>query len=305
MNRIAGRAVRMLALSIITCLFLAVSAYAAEGQLAFDTGTTTGAGLRLRSEASTEADIVTTLDSGWVLAVIDDSVDGWFEVAYEGKTGFVSGDYFQINTDNSFKSYGRVNADSVNLRSEPNTSGSVTASLSEGDVVTATSLVDGWFAVTTTYGSQGYVRSDFLDLTNSASSSSESSGSGNSSIVSTAKQYLGTRYVYGGASPNGFDCSGFTMYVYKQFGYSLPHTATGQWQSGKGARVYSISDLQPGDLVFFNDPARNAGKACSHAGIYAGNGQIIHASSSRSGGVIYSSLTSGYYNQYFIGGIHM
>ena len=62
--------------------------------------------------------------------------------------------------------------------------------------------------------------------------------------------------------------------------------------------------LQPGDLVLFNDPSRNAGKACSHAGIYIGNGQHIHSSSAKNG-VVISSLTSGYYNQYFIGGIHV
>ena len=72
------------------------------------------------------------------------------------------------------------------------------------------------------------------------------------------------------------------MYVYSQHGYSIPHSATSQWQSGLGTRVYSISELQPGDLVFFCDPSRSQGKACSHAGIYAGNGQIIHSSSSRS-----------------------
>ncbi len=69
--------------------------------------------------------------------------------------------------------------------------------------------------------------------------------------------------------------------------------------------MYSISELQPGDLVFFNDPSRNAGKACSHVGIYVGNGKHIHSSSSRSGGVIISDLTSGYYNTYFVGGIHV
>ena len=127
----------------------------------------------------------------------------------------------------------------------------------------------------------------------------------NQGKVLAAMQHLGTRYVYGGASPSGFDCSGFTMYVYRQYGYSLPHTATGQWQSGLGSRVYSIGELQPGNLVFFNDPSRNAGKACSHAGIYVGGGQFIHASSSRSRGVIISDLTSGYYNTYFVGGIHV
>ena len=99
--------------------------------------------------------------------------------------------------------------------------------------------------------------------------------------------------------------SGFTMYIYKQFGYSLPHSATSQWLSGMGTKIYSISELQPGDLVFFNDPSRNKGKACSHAGIYIGNGQHVHASSSRNGGVITSDLTSGYYNTYFVGGLRL
>ena len=144
-----------------------------------------------------------------------------------------------------------------------------------------------------------------MDLIPSLDYGAASASSNGSAIVTLAQKHLGTRYVYGGASPKGFDCSGFTMYVYSQFGISLPHTATGQWQSGKGTRVYSISALQPGDLVFFNDPSRNAGKACSHAGIYVGGGQFIHASSSRSQGVIHSTLLSGYYNTYFVGGIHI
>ena len=301
MRHFAGKAARLLALSVVTTLFLAVSAFAAENQLAIDTGTTTGAALRLRAEASTEASVVTTLEKDVVLAILDDSVEGWYQVAYNGQTGFVSADYLAVNTENQFESYGRVCGNGVNLRSVPSTDASVVASMSLGDIVTVSSLLNGWYSVTTTYGSEGYIRSDFLDLTNSATSTS----GGNSSIVDYAKQFLGTRYIYGGASPSGFDCSGFTMYVYKHFGYSLPHSATSQWQSGMGTRVYSAGELQPGDLVFFNDPARNAGKACSHAGIYVGNGQIIHASSSSSGGVIFSDLNSGYYSRYFVGGIHM
>lgn len=299
MRYFAGKAARMLALSVITVLFLAVSVFAAEGRQAFDTGTTTGSGLRLRAEPSTEAGVVSTLEKGVVVAILDDSTADWYEVAYNGKTGFVSGEFLAINTENSFTSYGRVNGSGVNLRAEPSTESGVVASMGEGDIVTVSSLIDGWYSVTAEYGSQGYIRSDFLDLTNSKT------GGGNGGIVDTAKQYLGVRYVYGGASPSGFDCSGFTMYIYKQFGYSLPHSATSQWQSGMGSRVYNIGELQAGDLVFFNDPSRNAGKACSHAGIYVGNGQIIHASSSKSGGVIFSDLTSGYYNRYFVGGIHM
>lgn len=295
MTHFAGRAGKVLFLSVLTAMLLAATALASD--IATGAGCTTGSSLRLRAEPSTSASVVTTLDKSVAVAILDDSVDGWYKIAYNGNTGYVSADYLNVDQDNVFTTYGRVNSDGVNVRSGASTDSSVLATIEEGAIVTVNGLVDGWYDVTCEYGTEGYIRSDFLDLTESSSS--------NSDIVATAKQYLGTGYVYGGASPSGFDCSGFTMYVYGQHGYSLPHSATSQWQSGLGTRVYSISELQPGDLVFFNDPSRNAGKACSHVGIYVGNGKHIHSSSSRSGGVIVSSLTSGYYNTYFLGGIHV
>lgn len=295
MTHFAGRAGKVLFLSVLTAMLLAATALAAD--IATGAGCTTGSSLRLRAEPSTSASVVTTLDKSVAVAILDDSVDGWYKIAYNGSTGYVSADYLNVDQDNVFTTYGRVNSDGVNVRSDASTDSSVLTTIEEDAIVTVNGLVDGWYDVTCEYGTEGYIRSDFLDLTESSSS--------NSDIAATAKQYLGTGYVYGGASPRGFDCSGFTMYVYSQHGYSLPHSATSQWQSGLGARVYSISELQPGDLVFFNDPSRNAGRACSHAGIYTGDGQFIHSSSSRSGGVIVSSLTSGYYNTYFVGGIHV
>ena len=295
MTHFAGRAGKVLFLSVLTAMLLAATALAAD--IATGAGCTTGSSLRLRAEPSTSASVVTTLDKSVAVAILDDSVDGWYKIAYNGSTGYVSADYLNVDQDNIFTTYDRVNSDGVNVRSDASTDSSVLATIEEDAIVTVNGLVDGWYDVTCEYGTEGYIRSDFLDLTESSSS--------NSDIAATAKQYLGTGYVYGGASPRGFDCSGFTMYVYSQHGYSLPHSATSQWQSGLGTRVYSISELQPGDLVFFNDPSRNAGKACSHAGIYTGDGQFIHSSSSRSGGVIVSSLTSGYYNTYFVGGIHV
>lgn len=295
MTHLAGRAGKVLFLSVLTAMLLAVTAFAAD--IATGAGTTTGSSLRLRSEPSTSASVVTMLDKGVSVAILDDSADGWYKIGYNGSTGYVSADYLTVDSDNVFTTYGRINSEGVNVRSAASTDSSVLATVSDGTIVTVNGLVDGWYDVTCQYGTEGYIRSDYVDLTSSASS--------NSDIVATAKQYLGTGYVYGGASPSGFDCSGYTMYVYSQHGYSLPHSATSQWQSGIGTRVYSISALQVGDLVFFNDPSRNAGKACSHAGIYIGDGQFIHSSSSRSGGVIISSLTSGYYNTYFVGGIHV
>lgn len=297
MTHFAGKAVRSLILSAATVLLLTASALAAEGDLAIAVGATTGSSLRLRAEASTSSSIVTTLDKSVAVAILDDSIDGWYKISFNGKTGYVSADYMVVDQDNIFESYGRVNASGVNVRDQASTDGNVAAVLDSGDIVTVSAFEDGWYAITCQYGTEGYIRSDFLDLTTSSSSAS--------SVVDIAKQYLGTRYSYGGASPSGFDCSGFTMYIYQQIGHSLPHSATSQWQSGIGTKVYSIGELQPGDLVFFNDPSRNAGKACSHAGIYVGGGQFIHSSSSKSNGVIISDLTSGYYNTYFVGGIHV
>ncbi len=86
--------------------------------------------------------------------------------------------------------------------------------------------------------------------------------------VGIAQQYLGVPYVWGGASPSGFDCSGLTMYVYAQMGISLPHSAAAQLSSGT---PISYSQLAPGDLVFFGSGG------ISHVGIYVGGGSMIHA----------------------------
>ena len=222
MTHFAGRAGKVLFLSVLTAMLLAATALAAD--IATGAGCTTGSSLRLRAEPSTSASVVTTLDKSVAVAILDDSVDGWYKIAYNGSTGYVSADYLNVDQDNVFTTYGRVNSDGVNVRSDASTDSSVLATIEEDAIVTVNGLVDGWYDVTCEYGTEGYIRSDFLDLTESSSS--------NSDIAATAKQYLGTGYVYGGASPRGFDCSGFTMYVYSQHGYSLPHSATSQWHPG-------------------------------------------------------------------------
>ncbi|GGB44177.1 hypothetical protein GCM10011492_39050 [Flexivirga endophytica] len=105
-------------------------------------------------------------------------------------------------------------------------------------------------------------------------------------IVSIAKRYIGTPYVYGGSSPAGFDCSGFTSYVYAQVGKSIPHTATGQLQAAT-----PVSNPQPGDLIFFGN-----GSSAYHVAIYLGNGMMIdsnHPGGSVGIRAIYSGV-SGY-----------
>jgi len=102
-------------------------------------------------------------------------------------------------------------------------------------------------------------------------------------VVDYAMQYLGGKYVHGGQSlETGTDCSGFTCYVYKAFGYSLSRTPQGQYTSA--GREIDMSQIQPGDVICYS----SNGSTCTHVGLYIGNGQIIHAANSRKGVIISS-----------------
>jgi cell wall-associated NlpC family hydrolase len=96
-------------------------------------------------------------------------------------------------------------------------------------------------------------------------------GAGNSSLVEYAKKFLGTPYKWGGTTPSGFDCSGFTQYVFKAFGINLPRVS---YQQGNGGSAVSKNNLKPGDLVFWDNSSRNVG--ADHLGIYIGDGKYIH-----------------------------
>src|SRR5690606_255041 len=106
-----------------------------------------------------------------------------------------------------------------------------------------------------------------------------------------AKKYLGTKYVWGGESPKGFDCSGFTQYVFKNFKIKLNRVSRDQAKQGTAV---SKSNLKPGDLVFF---ATNGG-SINHVGIYIGSGKFIHAESQREGVTITSMSESFYARSY-------
>ncbi|WP_150275763.1 C40 family peptidase [Paenibacillus tepidiphilus] len=118
------------------------------------------------------------------------------------------------------------------------------------------------------------------------------SASADSKMDKVIDKAIGTRYVSGGTSTNGFDCSGFTMYVFDKIGINLPHQSGSQYQMGT---AISRDDLREGDLVFFN----TSGRGVSHVGIYVGGGKFAHASSSR--GVTISSLSDSYYVNRYVG----
>lgn len=206
-----------------------------------------------------------------------------------------------------------IASETVNLRKEPNTSSEIVSKLSLNMAVDVYSEEGGWSKVKVS-GKEGYISSSLLSdkkketsraaetprtsentntqttETTSTTSSAPASKNGGS-VVETAKSYIGSSYVYGASGPSSFDCSGFTSYIYKQYGVSLNRTAAGQYSNGTAV---SKNDLQPGDLVMFGKSGIN------HVGIYIGGGQMVHAANP-SRGVTTDTINSGYYYNNYVG----
>ena len=212
----------------------------------------------------------------------------WVKVKYNNKTGYVYGSY--VGNYATITQY--VTATTLNVRSGAGTSYSVLGSLSKGTKVEVISTTNGWSKINYN-GSIGYVSSQYLSSSSTDSSTSTTSSSVNK-VISLAKSLLGKSYVWGAQGPSTFDCSGFTYYVFKNAAnITLPRVS--QDQSTYGTYV-SKSNLKVGDLVFFDTNGANDGNV-SHVGIYLGNHQFIHASSSK-GKVVISEMSSYYSGAY-------
>lgn len=309
----------------------------AAGRVMYGIGFTTGSDLRLRSQPSTTSSILAVAPKNEVVVVIGTSGDWYHVIynlkeGYMHKN-YVS----VLTRENAELGYGKVNGTSVNLRSTASTSGRSLGMANKGDKVYIIGLNTGWYKViwnskicyirsdfvdlteipyenqasknTPKFfrgGKSTGVAPSASALSGSTSGSTTGSTSGSASgsnqtssaigakLVAGAKQYLGTPYVYGGASPSGFDCSGLVYYLLKNQGYSPYRSAADQYKMGT---YVAKSDLQPGDLVFFQN---TSGYGISHVGIYVGNGQFIH--SPHTGSVVsYANLNSTYYVNHYYG----
>ncbi len=274
--------------------------------------------LRLRSSASTSSK---TLDYAYrdEVVVVLDKTGSWYRVNFNLQTGYMHESYLKYTTrEDAELGYGSVNGNNVKVRSGPSTGHTILTTADVGEKVYIIGINNQWFKVIFE-NKIGYIRSDYVDLMEIPYENRDSSkkplffiggkstgvkpspealnGTGGSNatadkIIATAKKYIGVPYLWGGTTPSGFDCSGFVQYVFKAHGISLPRVSRDQYTAGYAV---SKSNLKAGDLVFFN----TSGSGVSHLGIYLGNNQFIHASTSK--GVVITSLTSTYWSSRYIG----
>lgn len=283
----------------------------------------------VRKDASKSAEILTSLYLNDEVTILNEK-DDWYEIKLPDGTGYIFAELVSdkstevtsrgsvsrtatTKTDSTSSEKviktGYVNATAVNVRKEASTSSSILTTLKQKAEVSILQDLSGWYKVKISDGT-GYVSKQYIvdsldkvvvkKQTTTPTQTSQSSATGTASataqdVVAFAKKYVGYKYVYGGSGPTTFDCSGFTMYVFKQFGVSLPHNARTQANYGK---YVSKSNLQPGDLLIFNNSSNTS---IGHAGIYIGNGKFVHAANSKTG-VTTSSINSGYYSIRFVEG---
>jgi len=275
--------------------------------------TTPEIGLNLRKGPGTSYSVIRTLSKGTAVTVHSSS-NGWSKISVNGVEGYVSTSFLSSTNPSTNSSTSNettstptttmyVTPDAgLNLRKGPGTSYSVIKTLSKGTAVTVHSSNNGWSNVSAN-GVEGYVSTSYLSSTKPSTSGSSSSSSSNSStsvsvdkVLDFAHQQLGKPYVWGAQGPNSFDCSGLIYYVYKNAAnITLPRTSVEQSKFGT---TVSKSNLKAGDLVFFDTNGPNNG-AVSHVGIYAGEGQLIHASSSNKK-IVKVNMETSYWNNTYV-----
>lgn len=212
----------------------------------------------VRKEANSSSERIGFLDYNDIVNII--AIEGeWYKIDYENTVGYVSKPLITLENDSNVTSRSSVEGRVEELKEEPEVTIQTSEEEANTEVVMSTSLNIG------------------------------------NEISNFAKQYLGTKYIVGGKNPEvGFDCSGFTRYVYSNFGYNLGTTSTSQKDSGTAV---SRENMQIGDLIiFYNEEKSNVG----HTGIYIGDGNFIHSANPERGVVIDNLNTNTYYNERFI-----
>lgn len=248
--------------------------------------------LNVREGASTDTSVVGKLTNNAVCEVV--STEGeWTQISSGNVSGYVLSSFIKTGAEarqialSQKKLVATVQTDGLRMRETPSTDADVIERVGNGEDLEALSQIeDGWVKVAVG-DLVGYVSAEYVELGEKVPTAKTISelryGAGVSNVrvdlVSNACQYVGNPYVWGGTSlTKGADCSGFVLAIYRQYGIYLPHYSGAQANCGTHIKA---SEAQPGDLFFYG-----SGRSISHVAIYIGNGQIVHASTPRTGIII-------------------
>ena len=327
-----SKLLRIAAVALLLAALLATPASAAT----IGGGTVTGYNVHLRTDmdSSNNYNILFDLPYG-SFVLVEEIQNGWYKVVCNGNEGYVPSSQVRYSyaAEGKYTFSSGTAGTNVNMRAGASTNMPVVKTLkSTGSGLTITGVCGDWLHVTDAEGASGYIRCDLASYkqgqtkatttttaaaapattytapatTYSAPAATYSapaavtsySGTG-ANMAQTAQLYVGYRYTWGGMSPaTGFDCSGFVNYICKQYGISL-HRVAQDIYTYDGVFV-NAADMQPGDILCFGYGPYSIG----HVGMYIGNGQMVHACDS-STGVIYSTVTSGYYSTNLVGVKHV
>ncbi|HHT97623.1 MAG TPA: C40 family peptidase [Clostridiales bacterium] len=256
--------------------------------------------LNIRKEPGTDKELVGKLTKNGGLTVLKaDDGSGWTKIKSGKVTGYVStefiitGEEAKTLAQKHAKLVATSNANGLYVRENPSVDSSILTQIAIGEelyveeelVVEYGSEYSKWVKVSIDNNEKGYVAKEFVNLSYELEKASPietiiygtAVSSTRVNLVNKAKTYLGGRYVWGGTRlGSGVDCSGFTQALFRVYGKSIPRTSQAQ---SNGGRSITSSNLKPGDLVFYGSSKRSV----NHVALYIGNGQVIHASSPRSG----------------------
>lgn len=264
--------------------------------------------VNMRKGAGTSYDKIKVLGLNYEVTIIGEE-GTWYKVKSGDDTGYVSKEYVSdskkvtTRSNSTARNENREEANNDNEQEEnetKNTTNNVEQNENSNiENTTNNSETTNKTESSSTNKTESTTKTETEQTEQTTSKESSSTVIKGSDVVAYAKKFLGHKYVYGGDGSDGtFDCSGFTMYVYNHFGISLLHGANAQYKSGKGTKISKQSELKEGDIVFLTD--YETGVGIGHCGIYIGNGNFIHASTTTYS-VIISSLNTTYSVRFYAG----